>query len=142
MLSTLGLPGFDRPNWESTIRGLVAIHPRYTGINNWRGTETADITYDDLSGDLTAILIAKGYLGAQVWRDARPKYFMEVKTTTGTCGDRLFISSKQYQMVYRRLSHSFSGANKARCETTRSHLVNRFRMFTFSVECLISAAII
>ncbi|KAH6672846.1 hypothetical protein B0J14DRAFT_667527 [Halenospora varia] len=101
ILSTLGLPWFDWPNWESTIRGLVAIHPRYTGMDNWPGRETPDITYDDRSGVLTAILIAKGYLEEQVWRNARPKYFMEVKTTTGECGDRLYISSNQYQLMRR-----------------------------------------
>jgi len=102
MLSTLGLPLFDRQNWESTIRGLVAVHPRYTDMDNWPGRETADITYHDLSGVLTGILIAKGYLEEQVWRDARPKYFMEVKTTTGECGDRLYISSNQYNLVFRK----------------------------------------
>ena len=70
-------------------------------MENWSGRETADITYDDRSGALTAILIAEGYLDEQFWRNARPKYFMEVKTTTGECGDRLFISNSQYQLVCR-----------------------------------------
>jgi len=68
-------------------------------MNNWPGRETADITYEDQLSVLTSILIAKGYLTEQVWRDARPKYFIEVKTTTGECGDRLFLSNKQYELV-------------------------------------------
>lgn len=133
-------------NWESTIRGLVAIHPRYTGMQDWPGRETADITYDDRDGVLTAILIAKGYLVEQVWRDSRPKYFMEVKTTTGECSDRLYISSNQYRLVWRRLFSFSSKANSARCNATRSHhrhQVNQqylFRTFTFSAECSTSTA--
>lgn len=107
-MSTLGLPSFDLDNWESTIRGLVAVHPRYTDLRNWPGRETADITYDDEFGILTAILIANGYLVEQVWGDARPKYFIEVKTTTGGCGDRLFVSENQYRLVCRELGHSYS----------------------------------
>lgn len=111
-------------------------------MNNWPGRETADITYDDRSGNLTAILIAKGYLDRQVWRDARPKYFIEVKTTTGECGDRLFISNNQYQLVYKKPSLSYSKANNARCCATRSRQADQFRMFTLSLECLTSVAAI
>jgi hypothetical protein len=70
-------------------------------MSNWPGKETADITYEDWSGVLTAILIEKGYLEEQVWGNARPKYFMEVKTTTGEYSDRLYMSSRQYQLVCR-----------------------------------------
>ena len=106
ILSNLGLPRFGRSNWESTIRGLVANHPKYTDMENWPGRETADVTYNDQSGVLTALLIEKGYLVEHIWRNARPKYFMEVKTTTGDCGDRLYISSNQYQLVCRKTSYS------------------------------------
>ncbi|KAL3421238.1 ino80 chromatin remodeling complex protein [Phlyctema vagabunda] len=99
MLLALNLPRFDRSNWESTIRGLVAVHPNYTDIVNWPGRETADVTYHDQSGVLTAILIAKGYLDKKVWEDAKPKYFMEVKTTTGECSDKLYISGNQYRLM-------------------------------------------
>lgn len=111
-------------------------------MDNWPGRETADITYDDRSGVLTAILIARGYLVEQVWRDARPKYFMEVKTTTGECGDRLYISSNQYQLVCRNQVTPVQKLNNARCNATRSHQVDQFRMFTLSSECSTSVATI
>ena len=70
-------------------------------MDDWPGKETADITYQDQSGVLTSILIAKGYLEEQFWRDARPEYFMEVKTTTGKYTDRFYISSNQNKLVCR-----------------------------------------
>jgi hypothetical protein len=98
-------------------------------MDNWPGRETADITYDDRSGVLTAILIARGYLVEQVWRDARPKYFMEVKTTTGECGDRLYISSNQYQLVCR---NQVTPVQKLKIPDATLHVPTR----SISSECL------
>jgi hypothetical protein len=65
----------------------------------WSGAETADITYRDVSSAFTTILIQAGYLEDRVWRGACPHYFIEVKTTTGECNDRFFMSNSQYLRV-------------------------------------------
>ncbi len=94
-----GLPGFSREDWQSTIRGYAAAHPDYSDIVAWVGRETADITYSDFDGALTRLLIDKGYLASETWADARPHYFIEVKTTTGSCSTPFFMSKYQYRRV-------------------------------------------
>ena len=69
----------------------------------WNKTETADIIYDDTMGEFTRILIDRGYLGADEWRDARPRYYLEVKSTAGPCGTPFYMSRSQYQLVSSRL---------------------------------------
>lgn len=68
-------------------------------MNAWRGRETADLTYEDTNGDLTALLIDDGYFDSEEWEDARPKYYIEVKTTTGPCDTPFYMSKHQYQRV-------------------------------------------
>ena len=101
MLSRLNpeLPGFSRVNWQSTIREYVTSHPDYSNLTPWNGRETADITYDDVDGVLTNLLIDKGYLAANIWAGAKLKYFIEVKTTTGPCSTPFFMSKHQYERV-------------------------------------------
>jgi hypothetical protein len=65
----------------------------------WTGAETADITYKDDNSSLTTLLIQRGYLDESVWRGAFPRYYIEVKTTTGECNDRFFMSNSQYLRV-------------------------------------------
>jgi hypothetical protein len=66
----------------------------------WPGRrETSDIVFDDTDSILTSLLIETGYLDEEVWTGAEPRYFIEVKTTTGECGDRFFMSNNQYRMV-------------------------------------------
>ncbi|KAL5362015.1 hypothetical protein BJX96DRAFT_153271 [Aspergillus floccosus] len=86
-------------NWQSKIREYVTIHPDYANMEPWYERETADITYDDTEGDFTALLIDHGYLDAEEWRDKRPKYYMEVKTTTGPCRTPFYMSKHQYERV-------------------------------------------
>ena len=47
MLSKLGLPGFGRANWQSTIRKQVRAHEKYADMAPWNGEETADIVYEE-----------------------------------------------------------------------------------------------
>lgn len=93
------LPSFGRHDWKSTIRKEVTIHPKYRDMVPWNGAETADITFKDVSSAFTSLLIQTGHLEEQVWRGARPHYFIEVKTTTGDCNDRFFMSNSQYLRV-------------------------------------------
>lgn len=43
----------------------------------------------------------QGYLAEQQWRDARPFYYLEVKTTVGACATPFFVSRNQYDRVRR-----------------------------------------
>ncbi|KAF5680457.1 hypothetical protein FDENT_8396 [Fusarium denticulatum] len=99
LLSCLNLPNWNRSNWQSTIRSYVTIHPDYTDLQAWRGRETADLVYVDAEGHLTNTLIGCGYLGHDEWHEARPKYYIEVKTTTGPCSTAFYMSGKQYQLM-------------------------------------------
>jgi len=74
-------------------------------LGAWDGSETADLVYADTHGDLTAILIDRGYLDAVEWRSARPFYYIEVKTTTGPCGTPFYMSKGQYQRVRRTVKY-------------------------------------
>ncbi|KAI5460375.1 hypothetical protein BGZ63DRAFT_387163 [Mariannaea sp. PMI_226] len=102
LLSQLEMPGWDRASWHSTIREYVTVHPDYStlGPSGYR-IETADLVYVDATGRLTNLLIDHGYLDNDGWNGARPKYYIEVKTTTGPCETPFYMSGKQYQLMGR-----------------------------------------
>jgi hypothetical protein len=102
MLLRLELPGFTRDNWKSIVQGEVKIHRKYSDMESWNGAETADITYNDIQGNFTRLLIDNGYLPSDVWQNARPLYYLEVKTTTKECNTHFFMSKSQYQRVIPR----------------------------------------
>lgn len=93
------LPGFCRDNWQSTVRKFVTAHPKYADMPAWSGLETADIVYDDNKRILTELLADKGYLNWGCWRDKRPRYLIEVKSTTGPVHTPFYVSKRQYRMV-------------------------------------------
>ncbi|KXX74826.1 Autophagy-related protein 9 [Madurella mycetomatis] len=93
------LAGWSRANWQSTIRRYVNIHPDYADMTSWDRRETADMVYDDTEGDLTSWLIDCDYLSGDDWEHARPRYYLEVKTTTGPCDTPFYMSKRQYQLV-------------------------------------------
>ncbi|XEU94732.1 hypothetical protein FSHL1_000016 [Fusarium sambucinum] len=99
LLSGLNMPNWNRANWQSTIRSYVTIHPDYTNLQAWRGNETADLVYVDAEGHLTNTLIGCGYLDHDEWHRARPRYYIEVKTTTGPCNTAFYMSGKQHQLM-------------------------------------------
>lgn len=68
----------------------------------WLGRETADITYNDTEGDFTSMLIEHGYLNRDEWQAARPRYYIEVKATTGPLEAPFFMSKNQYKRVRRK----------------------------------------
>ena len=65
----------------------------------WAGKETADLVYNDTEGDLTAVLVGNGHLNFNEWHNARPKYYIEVKTTTGPLETPFFMSKYQFMRV-------------------------------------------
>ena len=99
-------PSFNWNNWTSTIKNRVLIHPDYSDRGPWPGQrEISDLRFNDTTSLLTRYLINGGYLDGDIWSGATPEYFIEVKTTTGECGDRFFMSSNQYILVSAFLSH-------------------------------------
>lgn len=81
------------------MRKEVRAHNKYRDLAPWRGRETADITYVDSEGDLTKLLIEKGYLQSQTWEAERPTYYLEVKTTTKDLNEKFYMSRRQYNRV-------------------------------------------
>ncbi|KAJ6789935.1 hypothetical protein PWT90_07563 [Aphanocladium album] len=102
LLSSLRLPGWSMDNWQSTIRTYAQAHPRYANIQPWNLRETADFVYDDQRGDFTSVLIDSGYLTADDWREARPKFFIEVKSTTSSCSTPFYMSNNQFNLMRRK----------------------------------------
>jgi hypothetical protein len=108
LLSNLGLPGFDESNWRSTIRGELSESEHFADLQDWAGRETADIVYEDTSGQLAEFLneVCLDHLPPRLEGNSnhkkRPfKYYLEVKTTTGKCKSRFFMSKAQYKRVRR-----------------------------------------
>ncbi|KAI9933658.1 hypothetical protein MW887_008131 [Aspergillus wentii] len=106
---TPSLPGFSRDNWESTIRKYVRLHNGYTDMESWNGRETSDITYTDHEGVLTSLLIEKNYLCPDAWTGRRPRYYLEVKSTTSSWDTPFYMSKNQYERM-QTLSRGDSGA--------------------------------
>ncbi|KAF5532469.1 hypothetical protein FMEXI_12426 [Fusarium mexicanum] len=104
LLSKLELPGWGHNNWQSTIRTYANIHPEYADLSHWPNRETADLVYPDTQGDLTRILVDAEILSND-WSTRRPRYYIEVKTTTGPCGTPFYMSGNQYRLV-ERIHHS------------------------------------
>ncbi|RSL92134.1 hypothetical protein CDV31_015293 [Fusarium ambrosium] len=95
-----GLPGFSLENWRSTIRRYASAHPDYANIGRWNHRETSDIEYDDSEGALTELMIDNGYLERDIWEDRKPRYYLEVKTTTGRCEAPFYMSKSQYRLMH------------------------------------------
>jgi hypothetical protein len=102
----LNLANFSRENWRSTIRGELAASTHYADLANWAGRETADIVYLDTTGALTHYFRhnSEGPFPHQIQEDRnfvmRPiEYYLEVKSTTGRCSARFYMSGSQYKRV-------------------------------------------
>ncbi|CVK97556.1 uncharacterized protein FMAN_11584 [Fusarium mangiferae] len=61
---------------------------------------TADLVYPDTQGDLTRILADAEILTGD-WSTRRPRYYIEVKTTTGPCRTPFYMSGNQYRLMER-----------------------------------------
>jgi hypothetical protein len=105
LLSKLELPDWGRGNWQSTIRTYANIHPDYADLSHWPNRETADLVYSDTEGNLTNLLVDAEIL-SEDWSTRRPRYYIEVKTTTGPCGTPFYMSGNQYRLVSPLAMHS------------------------------------
>ncbi|KAF2704317.1 hypothetical protein K504DRAFT_507325 [Pleomassaria siparia CBS 279.74] len=109
LLTALNLPDFTRAQWQSTIRGTLAIHPHYADLQNWTGREIADIVYTDRTGSLTQYLRDHGEGHSSAFAipvnhnhaEHPIEYFLEVKTTPGPCNSRFFMSDVQCKRMER-----------------------------------------
>lgn len=75
------------------------MHPAYANLRSWDEPETSDIVYSDISGVLTGLLIDRGYLSRDLWENAKPQYFIEVKTTVSSYDTPFYMSKAQYTRV-------------------------------------------
>jgi hypothetical protein len=95
--------GFGLDNWESSIRHLVDVHPRYADIKPRTRTEQADIIYVDTEGKLLEWLLQQKPIGVENLLErptATPrKYFIEVKTTTRGRDEVFHMSRAQHLRV-------------------------------------------
>ncbi|KAK0705518.1 hypothetical protein B0H67DRAFT_558107 [Lasiosphaeris hirsuta] len=92
------LPGFSREDWKSKRKALVKVHQTYAAMTPWTGAETSDLEYDDIAGILTARLIENGYL-SQGWQDRRPKYYIDVKSTSERWDSSFSMGGARYQKM-------------------------------------------
>lgn len=90
---------FDLPNWRSNIRGYAHLLPEHRELEAWPGSETSDIVYDDTDGVFTRLMISLGYLNSNHWAGKTPRYYIEVKCTTGDCKTPYIVSQNQLDLV-------------------------------------------
>ncbi|KAE9964487.1 hypothetical protein EG328_010419 [Venturia inaequalis] len=121
-LSNLGLPNFDQTCWQSSIRHRAALHQDYQWISHWPGKETADIIYTDHQQVLTKMLVQKNYLDPE-WATLYPTYYIEVKSTTGSCDTRFFCSQEQVDLM--KDMHHKKGELVSMSKSKRIYLVAR-----------------
>ncbi|KAF7631517.1 hypothetical protein AFLA_012373 [Aspergillus flavus NRRL3357] len=121
------LPGFSRENWQSTIRKYVRLHEDYTDLEPWGGRETADLVYTDSEGTLTSFLVAKDYLSSERWAGKRPRFYLEVKSTTSTCETPFYMSKYQYERM-----QTFSEDESESSEPDAIYII--FRVFNIGTD--------
>ncbi|KAF4971125.1 hypothetical protein FSARC_1958 [Fusarium sarcochroum] len=101
LLSKLNLPRWNRQSWQSSIRTLTTIHPKYTDLPKSTHKVSdddvfGDLNYVDIEGRLTEALIDAGLLIRNEWSEKRPKYHIFVWTTTGPRETPIFMKEYQY----------------------------------------------
>ena len=93
------IPDFDvERHWTSNLRGWARSFDAYKALSDYTLTEVSDITYSDVDGHMTTWLISHGFAKAKGWRKF-PTYHIEVKTTTGACGEPFQMSQYQVNLV-------------------------------------------
>ncbi|KEF57389.1 uncharacterized protein A1O9_05306 [Exophiala aquamarina CBS 119918] len=106
-LDALGLQGFSRENWQSTIRDRVSVVPEYSEIKPGKPPEEADLVYEASTDDFERFLRQKSTLAPfPNWSSFQPvtdlpvKYLVEVKATTEqNCAAAFYMSDIQYNQM-------------------------------------------
>lgn len=73
--------------------------------------ETADIVYEDSTGELMRHLTTLGYLGTAIWSSRRPKVYIEVKSTPEPLEHAFFCSQSQVDRMESMRLENFLGQN-------------------------------
>jgi hypothetical protein len=105
------------------LRGYARAYEDFKDLSDYRQREISDITYTDEAGEFTRWLINHGYAQAESWLEKPPRYLIEVKTTTGACSERFFMSNHQAKLV------SFHDSFLRSSSLTRS--INRRKAWLF-----------
>lgn len=113
---------FDLQNWRSSIRRYVQVLPEYQELSAWPERETSDLVYDDINGFFTRLMISLGYLNADHWAGKMPRYYIEVKCTTGVCETPCIVSQHQVDLME-------STTNGPRGNENQSTVYALFRVF-------------
>lgn len=116
---------FDKEtHWTSKLR-------RYENspeLPNYNKSEETDVTYPDTHGYLSRLLRSMTQGQVPSWLEdacapecaARPTYWIEVKTTAGSCKTPFFVSEHQYDLVgleYIPTSQKFRRTNAVQMKT-------------------------
>ena len=111
-LQNIGLHGFSASNWTSDCPSVLhGFRERIQRSAPGRDI-LADIEYDDTQGQFTKFLISKGHLKEKVWRNERPCYYLEVKTSPRfNRQEPFFMSGTQYRYVSTQLLDRIMLAN-------------------------------
>lgn len=89
-------------DWRSPLFNLVRMHfPVFAGWGLNPSETTADLAFPDDDGVFTKVLIAHGYLDAQIWADRHPIYLIDVKTSLTDRCDDFFLTDVQHKRVSR-----------------------------------------
>ncbi|KAH7070360.1 hypothetical protein BKA63DRAFT_605622 [Paraphoma chrysanthemicola] len=106
LLSSINIPNFNESNWPSTIRSELIGHYGFQNLTAWHGRETSDLVYTDTDGAFTKFLrqnceggFPPGIFQTRDLRTSPIEYYLEVKSTTGPCGTRFYMSGKQYDRM-------------------------------------------
>lgn len=98
------MTNFTIENWQSTIRHNVKVHPDYRDMSPWTGDEESDIMYTGRCPNLINFLVDAAqphtypaFLNNGLTTDVN--VHLEVKTTTGPCSARFFMSKCQYELM-------------------------------------------
>ncbi|KAK3343564.1 hypothetical protein B0T25DRAFT_521693 [Lasiosphaeria hispida] len=67
-------------------------------LTPWTGAGTSNLEYDDIAGVFTTKLIEYDYL-SQDWRDRRPRYYFDVRSTSETWDSPFPMGSARYQKM-------------------------------------------
>ncbi|KNG81405.1 hypothetical protein ANOM_010513, partial [Aspergillus nomiae NRRL 13137] len=101
------LPGFSRESWQSTIRQYIQLHEDYIDLQPWCGP--------------------KGYLSSEMWAGKRPRFYLEVKSTTSSCETPFYMSKYQYERM-----QSFSGGASGSGGSENIYII--FRVFNIGTN--------
>jgi hypothetical protein len=90
----------ENVHWTSKLR-------RYANIPSYNNAEVTDLEYQDRNGYLSRLLRSWTNGDVPDWLEQAcirgnttwPKYWLEVKTTTGSCETPFFITTHQHQLV-------------------------------------------